>query len=342
MRWELGIDLGTESARVAEYSQGAATETAARLAFRDGHDLPICCGDAAARVDGRACAGVTVVSPMKDGVLESNLYADRFLRWIYRQSGMQPRTRRFGVMLACAPFARPVQQEALLTAATDAGAAEACLIRSDMAAAIGAGLDLHAPEAKLVVDIGAGKVTCSLLTFGRVAAFGCLPYGLERIDGRIRRMVCTEGGHRIGMKSAREIKHTLGSALPGSAPSDIIMHMTGFSMEKRLPEAFDLESKPVLAVCEEVVREIAELCANVAAEVPEEISADLNDTGAVLVGGGAEMAGMDKRIGDTLGIPCRVADAPSKCAVRGLVEIMRNPEKYETAFLRRARKSGLK
>ena len=342
MRWELGIDLGTESARVAEYGQGAATETAARLAFRDGHDLPVCCGDAAARIAGRACAGVTVVSPMKDGVLENNLYADRFLRWIYRQSNVQSRARRFGVMLACAPFARPVQQDALLTAATDAGAAEACLIRSDMAAAIGAGLDLYAPEAKLIVDIGAGKVACTLLTFGRVAAFGFLPYGLERIDGRIRRMVCTEGGHRIGLKSAREIKHTLGSAVPSIAPRDIIMHMTGFSMEKRLPEAFDLESAPVLDVCEEVTREIANLCVSVVSEVPEEISADLNDTGAILVGGGAEMSGMDKRIGDALGIPCRIADAPSKCAVRGLFEIMRAPEKYETAFLQRARKSNLK
>lgn len=333
MRWDIGIDLGTEYVRMAEYNRGATLETAARLAFREGREQPLCCGDVAARIAGRTCAGVEVCSPLKDGVLENNFYADRMLRWLYRQMDVLSRSKRFGAMLSCAPFARPVQQEALLTVAADAGASEAVLVRSDMAAAIGAGLDLHSPEAKLVVDVGAGKVTATLFTLGRVAAFGHLPYGLNRIDERIRRIVRTEGGYRIGLGSAREIKHTLGTALPEAANGDIIMHMTGFSLERRRPEPFDVETLPVLHACEEVVREIAGLCAHVVSEAPEELSADLNDAGAVLVGGGAELSGLDKRIGDTLGIPCRIADAPSKCAVRGLWAIMQAPEKYDAAVL---------
>lgn len=339
MRWDIGIDLGTDYVRTADFKQGAALETAARLAFRDGKDTPLCCGDIAARIMGRSCAGVSVVSPFRDGVLENNFYADRLFRWLYRQTEGLNRTRRFGAMLGCAPFARPVQQDALLTAAMDAGAVEAVLVRSDAAAAVGAGLDLHAPEAKLVIDIGAGKVTATLFTLGRIAAFGHLPYGLSRIDERIQNIVRMENGYRIGLNSAREIKHTLGTALPEAAPGDVIMHMTGFSMEKRLPETFDVSTALVVHACEEVVREIAALCVNVVSNVPEEISADLIDSGAVLVGGGAEMSGMDKRIGDTLGIPCRIADAPGKCAVRGLAEIMRAPEKYEAAMLDRSHKS---
>ena len=68
----------------------------------------------------------------------------------------------------------------------------------------------------------------------------------------------------------------------------------------------------------------------------------MNDAGAVLVGGGAEMPGMDKRIGDTLGVPCRIADAPGKCAARGLAEIMRAPEKYPAALMAQTRKGSLK
>lgn len=339
MRWDIGIDLGTEFARTAEFKQGAALETAARLALREGRDTPVCCGSTAARIAGKTCAGVEVVSPLKDGVLENNFYADRFLRWLYRQAESVSRAKRFGVMLACAPFARPVTQEALLAAATDAGAAEAVLVRADYAAAVGAGLDILSPEAKLVVDVGAGKVTATLFTLGRVAAFGYLPYGLNRIDERIQRIVRTEGGYRIGLASAREIKHTLGTALPEAAPKDIIMHMTGFSMERRQPEAFDIETAPVLYACEEVVREIAGLCAGVVCEASEELSADLNDAGVVLLGGGAEMTGLDKRIGDTLGIPCRIADAPSKCAARGLSELMRAPELFEAAMLRSSKRS---
>ena len=342
MRWDIGLDLGTDYVRAAEFRQGATLEAANRLALRDGKEIPLCCGDVAARISGRTCEGVQVVSPMKDGLLENNFYADRMIRWVYRQMDGLSRAKRFGAMIACAPFARPVQQDALLNTAVDAGAAEAVLVRSDAAAAIGAGLDLNAPEAKLVIDVGAGKITATLFTFGRVAAFGYLPYGLSRIDERIQNIVRTEYGYRIGLNSAREIKHTLGTALPEAAPTDIIMHMTGFSMESRLPEAFDITTGLVVHACEEVVREIAGLCASVVSQAPEEISADLIDTGAVLVGGGAEMTGLDKRIGDTLGIPCRIADAPGKCAVRGLSEIMRAPEKYENAMMTRTRKGSWK
>ena len=338
MRWDIGMDLGTDFVRVADFKLGATQESAARLAFREGRETPLCAGDVAARIAGRTCAGVEVVAPLKDGVLENNFYCDRMFRWVFRQAEGLNHAKRFGAMITCAPFARPVQQDAMITAAMDAGAAEVALVRSDAAAAIGAGLDLNGPEAKLVIDIGAGKVTATIFTLGRVAAFGYLPYGMGRIDERVQRIVRMESGYRIGMNSAREIKHTLGTALPESAPGDVIMHMTGFSMEERLPKTFDVETRPVLHACEEVVAEIAGLCAGIVAEIPEELSADLNDMGAVLVGGGAEMPGMDKRIGDTLGIPCRIADAPAKCAVRGLTEIMRAPEKYEAVMMTRTRR----
>ena len=333
MRWDVGIDLGTANVRMAELKQGPVLEAAAALAFREGRDTPVCCGDAAAQLYGRTCEGMRVASPLRDGVLENNFTADRMFHWLYRQLDTVNRKRRFNALITCAPFARPVQQEALLTAATDAGAAAAALVRSDVAVALGAGLDLNAPEAKLLVDVGAGKLSATLFTFGRVAAYGYLPYGMGRIDERIQRIVRTDCGYRIGRNAAIEIKHTLGSALPSAAPADVIMHMTGFSIAERLPAAFDVETKPVLDACEDVVRELAGLCASVMDNAPEELSADLNDAGVVLAGGGAELTGLDKRIGDALGIPCRVADAPGTCGVRGLYKIMESPETYPAAFL---------
>src|SRR5699024_4492930 len=121
--------------------------------------------------------GMSVVRPLRDGVLENSFNADRMFHWLYRRMDTVNPRRRFNALITCAPFARPVQMEALLAAATDAGATSAALVRGDAAAALGAGLDLNAPEAKLVVDVGGGKLSATLFTFGRVAAYGHLPYG---------------------------------------------------------------------------------------------------------------------------------------------------------------------
>ena len=42
---------------------------------------------------------------------------------------------------------------------------------------------------------------------------------------------------------------------------------------------------------------------------------------------------MRQRIGDALGIPCRVADAPGTCGIRGLYRIMEEPERYSAVIL---------
>ena len=328
MRWDIGIDLGTQSVRMAELKNGPVMSAPAALAFREGNRVPICAGEIAERLVGRTCQGVEVVYPLRDGVLENNLYAASLFQWLFKRSDGVNTRRHFGAMITCAPFARPVQREAMLTAAIDAGAAEAALVRSDAAAAVGAGLDLNGPEAKLLVDVGAGKITCTLFTFGRVAAFGCLPYGFGRISDRVRRILRSDYGYRVGKAASEEIVHTLGSAMPDKAPRDIIMHATGIAMKERKPANFDVETRPVLDACEDVVAELCRLVNTVVDNAPEELSADLNDVGAVLTGGGAALTELDRRLGNALGIPCRVADAPETCAIRGLWRIMEDPNRY--------------
>ena len=47
-----------------------------------------------------------------------------------------------------------------------------------------------------------------------------------------------------------------------------------------------------------------------------------------------------RRALEHLGIPCRIADAPSKCAARGLYAIMQTPEKYDAAVLCHSRRGS--
>lgn len=325
MRWDIGIDLGTQNVRVAELKNGPVLDMPACMAFREGRVSPICAGEIAQRLIGRTCEGVEVCYPLSDGVLESSFYAERLFHWLFQKSDGLKRRRHYRAIIACQPFARPVQREALLNAAIEAGAAEAMLVRSDVASALGAGLDILAPEARLLVDVGAGKVSATLFTYGRVAAYGYVPYGLNRIDERIRRVMRVKYGYRIGWAASAEIKHTLGNAMPDKAPRDVIMHMIGINMAERLPMTFDIETQPVLDACDDVISEIARMCAAVVDAAPEGLAADLNDAGAVLAGAGATMTELDRRLGQALGIPCRVADAPATCAARGMAKIIEDP-----------------
>ena len=45
MRWDIGIDLGTENVRVAELRHGPVMDIPAAMAFREGKMSPICAGE---------------------------------------------------------------------------------------------------------------------------------------------------------------------------------------------------------------------------------------------------------------------------------------------------------
>ena len=331
MRWDIGIDLGTRNVRmVTEGAQEAFAQPAA-LAVRAGAAAPLCFGDAALALYGRESEGVEVCFPVSDGTLRNAGHAQALLGWLYAR-GETVHARRLRVLITCAPFARPVQQDALLQAALDAGAAEAGLMRADAVVAVGAGLPILAPEASLLVDVGAGKISATLFTRGLIAAYAYLPYGVARIDERLARMLRTERGFCIGPRTAEDVKSALAAA--GNA-APVPMRVAGLNLQTRLPMLFDVEPEMVARAAEGVLTELLGMVASVVDNAPEELAADLNDTGCVLAGGGALIPGLDKRLGDHLGIPVRVADAPLACAGAGLAKILEAPEGYGLLMMER-------
>ena len=85
----------------------------------------------------------------------------------------------------------------------------------------------------MLVDVGAGAMTASVFTMGRLAASQTLPYGLNRVDGLLIRALRAEQGLVIGQRTASELKHTLGSATPvESGP----MRIAGIDTVQRLPQ----------------------------------------------------------------------------------------------------------
>ena len=329
MGWEIGVDLGTRNVRMVTEGAKEAFAQSAALALRAGEETPLYCGDAAAMLHGRDGAGLEVCFPLADGTLRNAGHAQALLGWLYAR-GETAHARRLRVLITCAPFARPVQQDALLRAALDAGAVEAGLVRSDAATAVGAGLSILEPAASLLVDVGAGKISATLFTRGLVAAYAYLPYGVARIDERLARMLRTERGFLIGPKTAEDAKTGLASA-GDSAP--VPMRVAGLNLQTRLPMLFDVEPEMVRRASEGVVAELLGMAASVVDNAPEELAADLNDAVCVLAGGGALLPGLDKRLGDHLGIPVRVADAPLACSGAGMAKIMEAPEDYELLMM---------
>ena len=75
-------------------------------------------------------------------------------------------------------------------------------------------------------------------------------------------------------------------------------------------------------------------------ELPEELAADLIDSGLTVVGGGASLPGLDRVLGEALDIPCFIAEEPEKAVVRGLYEILRRSIHFDDLVTDRMARAG--
>ena len=325
MRWDTGIDLGTANVRMAEAGAGLILDEPSLIALREDGTAAYL-GENAWRLLGREPRDLSVASPLKDGVPESTLYLTRMCQWLFRRDGGDKRRRR-AVLLSCSPSARPAYREALMQSALDAGASEVGLVRSDAVSALGSGVDLLGPQATFVVDVGAGKMTATLFSMGMEAAFASIPYGTNRINERIISALRADYGFAVGWHTAEDVKLALASAHPGDL-SKIKTRAAGLDVYERRPRMAEISPELIARICIDPLRELMGACQAVIAEAPEELSADLNDVGAVLTGGGAQIPGLDKLIGDTLGIPCSIAESPELCGIKGINAMLLESDRY--------------
>src|SRR5665811_222593 len=110
-------------------------------------------GLAAKQMMGRTPGSITVIRPMKDGVIAdftvTELMLKHFIRKVYKAGIFSPSPR----IVICVPCgSTQVERRAIRESAVGAGARRVELIEEPMAAAIGAGLPVEEATGSMVVD----------------------------------------------------------------------------------------------------------------------------------------------------------------------------------------------
>lgn len=184
MQWVYAIDAGGSTMRGAAAGRLDAFRESSLVAARGGQNAPIAWGDKALGIYGREPEDVRILRAVKDGVPAD---IDLLARWVKRLYGEADRktVRKTGVLLALSPAARPDVRDALKKRVIEEGVPGVGLVRSDLACAIGAGADVLEPRCTMIVDVGDGHMTASLIAGGRVARSETLPFGMARADERL-------------------------------------------------------------------------------------------------------------------------------------------------------------
>jgi rod shape-determining protein MreB len=261
---------------------------------------------------------------MKDGVIADFTVTEKMLQHfigkVHENRFLKPSPR----VLICVPWgATQVERRAIKESAVGAGAREVYLIDEPMAAAVGAGMPCSDPTGSMVVDIGGGTTEVAVISLGGIVYSESVRIGGDRFDESIISYVRRNYGSLIGEATAEKIKHSIGSAYPGSEVREI--EVRGRNLSEGIPRSFTLNSNEILESLQEPLSGIVGAVKTALEKTPPELGSDIAEKGMVLTGGGALLQDLDKLIQEETSLPVMVANDPLTCVARGggrILELM--------------------
>jgi rod shape-determining protein MreB len=319
---DLAIDLGTANTLISVAGEGLVLNEPSVVAVKEGARQILSGGCAvghlAKQMLGRAPGSISVVRPLRDGVITDFELCEAMLRYFIRKSQRQRWAARPRVLVAVPGSITPVEKRAVYNSAQRAGARQVLLVSEAKAAAIGVGLPVAEPVASMICDIGGGTTEVAVLSMTDVVAAESVRVGGDAMDRAIVDYLRRHYSLRIGLATAERLRIEIGSAYP--LDDELVEEVRGADTVSGLPRKATITSEEIREALGEPLAKIIDAIKSVLDGCGPELAADLVDNGLVLAGGGALTRGLDRFVSEQTGLPARVsADALEAVAKGALI-----------------------
>ncbi len=321
----IGIDLGTATVLVYVQGKGIVLQEPSVVAIDTNTDRILKVGKEAQQMLGRTPGNITAVRPLRDGVISQYDVTLKMMQYFIRRACgslfVPP-----NVMICIPSGITEVEERAVKDAAMEAGAGKVYLIEEPTAAAIGAGLNIYAPEGNMVVDIGGGTTDVAVISLGGVVVSESIKIAGDKFDEAIMSYVRRKYKVLIGERTAEAIKRHIGAVY--DHPVEKTVEVKGRCLHQGLPKVVTLSSKEMIEALAEPITAILNAVCLVIERTPPELLGDILKNGIVMTGGGSLLYGFDQLLTRVTGIPTRVAKDAVSCVAVGTGKSLDNLDMF--------------
>jgi len=326
---EIAIDLGTANTIIIQNDKIVLDEPSVVTIDMKTEKL-FAIGEKARQMEGRTPPNLKTIRPLRDGVIADFNAAEQMIRGMIKM--INPKSRIFTPslkMVVCIPSgSTEVEIRAVRDSSEHAGGREVYMIYEPMAAAIGIGLDVEAPEGNMIVDIGGGTTEIAVISLGGIVTNKSIRIAGDDLTADIMEYMRHQHNIKVGERTAEDIKINVGSALSQleNPPNDYIVQ--GPNQMTALPIEVPVSYQEISHCLEKSISKIETAILSALELTPPELYSDIVNKGIYLAGGGALLRGLDKRLSEKINIPFHVAEDPLRAVARGTGIALKNVDKF--------------
>jgi len=326
---EIAMDLGTANTIII-YEDKIVVDEPSVVALDNHTDKLIAVGEKASQMRGKENENIRTIRPLRDGVIADFSACELMIRAMIKM--VPTKSHLFSPKLkivVCIPSgSTEVEIRAVRDSMEHAGGLDVYMIYEPMAAALGIGIDVTAPNGCMIVDIGGGSTEIAVISLGGIVSNKSIRIAGDDFTDDILEYMGRTHNIKVGEHMAEMIKINVGAAMTDleNGPEDFIVH--GPNRMTSLPMRVPVSYQEIAHCLEKSISKIEFAVLSALEQTPPELYADIIKSGIYLAGGGALLRGLDKRLSEKLNIQVYVADDPLHAVARGTGIALKNIDSY--------------
>ena len=273
---EIAIDLGTANTIIL-YNDKIVVDAPSMVALDNRTGKLKAVGHEAQAMYGRAPENIRVIRPLQNGVIADFNAAEQMMRGMMKMVSMRNTLFSSSLrMVVCIPSgSTEVEIRAVRDSSEHVGGRDVYMIYEPMAAAIGVGIDVEAPEGNMIVDIGGGTTEIAVISLGGIVTNKSIRVAGDEFNEDIREYMGRQYNIKLGERTAELIKINVGSALNEleNPPEDYIVH--GPNRMTSLPMELPVTYQDVAHCIEKSISKIEAAVLSALDTTPPELYADI-------------------------------------------------------------------
>ncbi len=321
---QVGIDLGTSNTPIYLRGKGIVFIEPSFVARNNTTGKVIAVGEAAKKMHGRTPANISVIRPLRDGVIANFEIAYEMMKHLLNKALPNRGLIKPRVIVGIPSDCTPVERRAVEEAAISAGGKQVVLAAQPLLAAIGALLPVKEPLGSMIVDIGGGTTEIAIVALGGVVLSQSLRIAGDEMDEAIANYIKKNYNLIIGERTAESVKIQIGSAYPKKEEKSI--EVRGRDVFSGLPRLQSISSGDIRESITEPVVAMIEAVRNSIERAPPELVGDIMEHGITISGGGSLLEGLDQLMQESIGVPCHRPTDPIFCVAMGAGMLFEDPE----------------
>ncbi|ALO16277.1 rod shape-determining protein [Salinivirga cyanobacteriivorans] len=327
---EIAIDLGTANTIIIHNDKIVVDEPSIVALDKNSGKL-IAIGEKARQMHGKTHENISTIRPLRDGVIADFHAAEQMIRGMIKMINSKARLMSPSLRIViCIPSgSTEVEMRAVRDSSEHAGGREVFMIYEPMAAMLGIGIDVEAPEGNMVVDIGGGTTEIAVISLGGIVSNKSIRIAGDDFTADIKEYMRHQHNIKIGEKTAEDIKLKVGSALPDleDPPPDFIVR--GPHQMTALPMEIPVSYQEIAHCLDRSITKVEAAILATLEHTPPELYADIYQKGIWLTGGGSLLRGLERRLEEKTKIPFHISDDPLHAVARGTGIALKNVDMFQ-------------